>query len=78
MQYTATGVVSLLTSLQRARVLREGELYEVLVEELVVGDIVDVTSGDIVPADIRIIRNNGLKVPTGRQIFLTLSNRFKY
>eukprot|EP00731_Ephydatia_muelleri_P011699 Em0006g593a len=47
---------------KRARVLREGELYEVLVEELVVGDIVDVTSGDIVPADIRIIRNNGLKV----------------
>ncbi|KAL5500317.1 hypothetical protein EMCRGX_G011857 [Ephydatia muelleri] len=47
---------------KRARVLREGELYEVPVEELVVGDIVDVTSGDIVPADIRIIRNNGLKV----------------
>ena len=64
MQYSATGVISLLTSsLQRARVLREGELYEVPVEELVVGDIVDVTSGDIVPADIRIIRNNGLKVP---------------
>ena len=62
MQCSTMGSAFTTTSLQRTTVLRGGELYEVPVEELVVGDIVDVNSGDIVPADIRIIRSNGFKV----------------
>ena len=62
MQCSAMASAFTATSLQRTMVLRGGELYQVPVEELVVGDIVDVNSGDIVPADIRIIRSNGFKV----------------
>ncbi|TVY12145.1 cation-translocating P-type ATPase [Candidatus Phytoplasma pini] len=45
-----------------ARVVRDGVLQLVLKEELVVGDIVFVETGDVVPADIRIIQSNNLKV----------------
>ncbi|XP_025075670.1 sodium/potassium-transporting ATPase subunit alpha-like [Pogonomyrmex barbatus] len=47
---------------QRAKVLRDGERKELLATELVVGDIVLLETGDRVPADIRILECQGLKV----------------
>lgn len=44
---------------QRAKVLRDGERKELLVTELVVGDIVLLETGDRVPADIRILECQG-------------------
>lgn len=49
-------------SIQETVVLRDGRKFEISVERLVVGDIVDVKSGDRVPADIRILRCAGFKV----------------
>jgi len=46
----------------RARVLRDGFEKEIDSEELVVGDIVFLKSGDKVPADGRLIESRGLKV----------------
>ncbi|EFC42763.1 predicted protein [Naegleria gruberi] len=43
-------------------VFRDGIKKNIDSEELVVGDIVMVNSGDIVPADLRILSINGLKV----------------
>ncbi|KAL5500324.1 hypothetical protein EMCRGX_G011868 [Ephydatia muelleri] len=43
-------------------VLREGRRRPVEVDTLVVGDIVDVTFGDRLPADIRVIKCSGFKV----------------
>ncbi|XP_012535956.1 sodium/potassium-transporting ATPase subunit alpha [Monomorium pharaonis] len=47
---------------QRAKVLRDGERKEVLATELVVGDIVLLETGDRVPADIRVLECQALKV----------------
>ena len=47
---------------QYAIVLRGGGKHEVKAENLVVGDIVDVKFGDLVPADIRVIQASGFKV----------------
>lgn len=44
---------------QHAKVLRDGERKELLVTELVVGDIVLLETGDRVPADIRILECQG-------------------
>jgi Ca2+-transporting ATPase len=46
----------------RARVVRDGYLGEVSTPELVVGDLVDVAAGDIVPADLRLVEVHGLRV----------------
>lgn len=46
---------------QDAIVIRGGEKLEVDVSELVVGDIIILSAGDVVPADARIIENSGLK-----------------
>ena len=43
-------------------VRREGQIMEVPSEELVVGDIVQLSAGDRVPADIRLSRTNDLFV----------------
>jgi len=40
----------------RARALRDGEVVEIPASELVLGDIVALEAGDIVPVDGRIIR----------------------
>lgn len=45
-----------------ATVIREGRVAEIPTDELVVGDLVEIKTGDIVPADIRIIMCRGLKV----------------
>lgn len=41
---------------------RSGQTLPVSASEIVVGDIVTVKSGDRVPADVRIISSQGLKV----------------
>lgn len=45
-----------------SKVLRDGELMTVKSEELVVGDIVALEAGDIVPADLRLISSASLKI----------------
>ncbi|MGN0806000.1 MAG: calcium-translocating P-type ATPase, PMCA-type [Candidatus Coproplasma sp.] len=45
-----------------AKVLRGGQRKTILSEELVVGDIVFLEAGDIVPADIRLISSASLKI----------------
>lgn len=46
----------------RARVLREGEAYEIDAEALVPGDIVLLESGSRVPADLRLLDSHGLTI----------------
>ncbi|MFE2498228.1 HAD-IC family P-type ATPase [Streptomyces scopuliridis] len=45
----------------RARVVRDGEERVVSAEELVVGDVVVLGSGDVVPADCRLLDSHGLE-----------------
>jgi Ca2+-transporting ATPase len=47
-------------SAPRARVLRDGVLEEAPVEELVIGDVVSLSAGDIVPADCRLLDSDQL------------------
>ncbi|ESO03570.1 hypothetical protein HELRODRAFT_187047 [Helobdella robusta] len=47
---------------QFAVAVREGVKYNIHAEELVVGDVIEVKFGDLIPADIRIINAHGLKV----------------
>ena len=42
--------------------IRNGKKKEINAENLVVGDIVKIQSGDKVPADLRILESKGLKV----------------
>lgn len=54
---------------ERAKVLRDGERKELLVTELVVGDIVLLETGDRVPADIRILECQGERgIPVHRHL----------
>ena len=43
-------------------VIRAGQKIQVRVEELVLGDVVEVRGGDQIPADIRIVASHGMKV----------------
>merc|ERR1712142_996631 len=43
-------------------VLREGEFRSIKVDDLVVGDIVSVKSGDRIPSDIRVVQSSNFKV----------------
>jgi len=63
-EYSAQRAASALQDLVRTqcRVLREGETYEVNAEELVLGDIVLLESGDKIPADLRLIMSHDLEV----------------
>ncbi len=45
-----------------ARVLRDGKIVEVLSNELTIGDIVYIETGDYVSADMRLIESNNLKI----------------
>ncbi|KAI4457776.1 sodium/potassium-transporting atpase subunit alpha [Holotrichia oblita] len=45
-----------------ANVIREGEHLTVQARELVIGDLVTLKFGDRIPADVRVIKNSGLKV----------------
>lgn len=44
------------------KVIRNGKTVKVKSEELVVGDVVVLEAGDIVPADLRLIESNSLKI----------------
>lgn len=46
---------------EKAVVMRDGERIEVDVEQLVVGDLVHLTTGDMVPADLRVIESIDLQ-----------------
>lgn len=48
--------------MQKALVIRDGEKNIIDAEEVVVGDLVEVKSGDRIPADIRVISAQGCKV----------------
>jgi Ca2+-transporting ATPase len=45
-----------------ARVVRDGALLEVSVPDVVPGDVVLLAAGDVVPADLRLVDVNGLRV----------------
>lgn len=45
-------------------VIRDCKKQQIPEEELVTGDLVLITAGAIVPADIRILQSNGLKIET--------------
>ena len=47
---------------KKCKVLRDGSIVILDAEELVPGDVVDLSDGDQVPADIRIVSANDLKV----------------
>ncbi len=47
---------------KKARVLRNGKILSVGVESLVIGDIVFINQGDIVPSDLRLIEEDKLKI----------------
>ncbi|XP_032701503.1 sodium/potassium-transporting ATPase subunit alpha-4 [Lontra canadensis] len=47
---------------QQALVIRGGEKMQIDVEDVVVGDLVEVKGGDQIPADIRLIYSQGCKV----------------
>lgn len=46
----------------KAKVLRDGEVAEVLSEDIVLGDVVCLSDGDRVPADLRLVWEKGLRV----------------
>ena len=45
-----------------AKVMRNGEICKIKCEEIVVGDVVVLEAGDVVPADIRLISSKSLKI----------------
>ena len=45
-----------------AKVIRNGEVTKIKCEEIVVGDVVVLEAGDVVPADIRLISTKSLKI----------------
>lgn len=45
-----------------AKVMRDGEVLSVKCEDLVVGDLVILEAGDVVPADIRLVSSKSLKI----------------
>ena len=49
-------------TLEMTKVLRDGELQEILAEDLVPGDIIELEDGKYVPADCRIIEAHNLKI----------------
>ena len=42
--------------------IRDGDKQQILASEIVLGDIVEVSGGDKIPADIRIISSHSMKV----------------
>jgi len=45
-----------------AKVIRDGEITKIKCEDIVVGDVVVLEAGDVVPADIRLITTKSLKI----------------
>ena len=63
-EYRAEKSVEALSKLtaKKVEVLRDGKKHEILAEDLVVGDIVVLKRGLIVPADLRLLESNGLRI----------------
>ncbi|KAJ8957347.1 hypothetical protein NQ318_004826 [Aromia moschata] len=63
-EYTSSAIMESFRKMvpKFATVVRNGEKSVIPSEELVLGDLVEVTAGDIVPADIRIMSARDLKV----------------
>ncbi|MDH5612159.1 MAG: HAD-IC family P-type ATPase [Gammaproteobacteria bacterium] len=59
-QRAAAALRSLVST--RSQVLRDGDSYEVDAEQLVLGDIILLESGDKIPADIRLLASHDLEV----------------
>lgn len=53
-----------LTKINRpfAKVIRDGEVTKIKCEEIVIGDVVVLEAGDVVPADLRLISTKSLKI----------------
>ena len=47
---------------KQANVIRDGQTVIILRREIVCGDIVEIKTGDEIPADLRIIQVDGIKV----------------
>ena len=47
---------------KKANVIRDGQTVIILRREIVCGDIVEIKAGDEIPADLRIIQADGIKV----------------
>ena len=47
---------------KQANVIRDGQTVTILRREIVCGDIVEIKAGDEIPADLRIIQADGIKV----------------
>jgi sodium/potassium-transporting ATPase subunit alpha len=50
---------------QYAVCVRDGQKVTVRAEDLTLGDIIEIKSGDNIPADVRIIQANGFKASIG-------------
>jgi len=59
-QRSADALQKMMTT--QVRVLREGDAYEIISEEIVPGDIVLLESGERVPADMRILDSHNLEI----------------
>jgi P-type E1-E2 ATPase len=44
------------------KIIREGKMQLIPAKNLVRGDLIEISNGDKIPADVRIIESNGLKV----------------
>lgn len=42
----------------QAKVLREGKVTQIAAEKLVRGDVIEIISGEKIPADIRVVQSN--------------------
>ena len=53
-EHSAANVVEKLLSIVKikAKVIRDGQLLDIFVEEVVVGDIIILNAGDVIPADV--------------------------
>ena len=66
-EYRAGRAIAALAELvaEPARVRRDGQWLEVRAEEVVPGDVVSVTQGDRIPADLRVLHAEGLRAQRG-------------
>ena len=58
----------------KTKVIRDGNIKEIASEDVVVGDIIDLESGNKVPADLRLIEAKKLQID---ESILTRRNKFK-